>query len=317
MGIMLIRAFTIFSFRPLFALFNNPVSVANATIATWGGLRGAVSLALALMLSQTAALPEAFRQQVLLLTAVIVMMTVVFNGTTMKYLLRWLRLDKPSLAAQITENLAHLTVLKRVRRLVDDLAASDDFRHVYWADVRDEVNGAYEKRQDTIALLEAKTCAGAVVEHEAEFWLKVVNVERSAYWSLFSKGLLSREAIALLNHELDLQIDALKHGKIAPPSQRAPEPSVWSQSLQALVQRFNVMQRQCGFIIFNRLILSFHFYHAESYAAKRVLEELHALKGMDPDFETRIRTTYTNYLNNAKQRLEEMRVWFAGVNPRA
>lgn len=306
-GIMAIRGGILFAFRPIFALFKNPVSVPNVTIATWGGLRGAVSLALALILSQTTALPDSFRQQVLLLTAVIVLITVVFNGGTMKLLLSWLGLDKPSLAAQIAANLAQVTVLNNVKNMIDELATSGNFRNVYWSDVRNEVNAAYAERVKTGEQLEAQIQTIADTEHEAEFWVKVINVERASYWHLFSKGLLSREAISILNHELDVQVDALKHGRIAPPKQRTPEPSLWSQWLQRMVAKFTFLQQRCGFIIFGQLVLNFNFCHAEEYAAKHVLEKIDALKGMEPRYEAHIRETYTDYLNNAKQRLEEMR----------
>jgi len=271
-GIMAIRFAAVFLFRPLFAVFKNPISRSDGLIAAWGGLRGAVSLALALILSQTQSLDPSFRQQALLITAVIVLLTIVFNGATMKMLLSWLGLDKPSLATQVTANLARASVLGNVRKMVNDLSHSANFRNVYWSDVQTEIEAAYQQTVDLCASLQEKIEHTSATEYEAEFWIRVLNIERNAYWELFSQGTLSRQAIAILNHELDLQIDDLKQGQLTPPAQRSPAPSRWQQFLHAFLRQHDVLQKYLGFIIFDHISLMFNFYHAENYAARHVLE---------------------------------------------
>lgn len=61
----------------------------------WGGLRGAVSLALALEVhalqkTKPGAFPEEFANKVLFYTAVVVILTLVVNAPTTGPLLRWL-----------------------------------------------------------------------------------------------------------------------------------------------------------------------------------------------------------------------------------
>lgn len=307
LGIMTIRFCLIFSFRPLFAGFKHPVSRSDAMIASWGGLRGAVSLALALMLSQTQALDAAFRQQALLITAVIVLLTVVFNGATMKTLLAWLGLDKASLASQVTENLTRASVLGKVKHRVDTLSSTEEYRNVYWRDVQTELNASYEGTIAHCEALQAEAERMSATEFEAEIWIRSLNIERKAYWDLFSKGTLSRDALSVLNHELDLQVDDLKQGIIDPPSQRAPLPSRWQIALHGFIRKHDVLQERLSFMIFSHIRLLFNFYHAESHAADKVLKALHALQGMPENIEIKIRNRYTQYHENAKERLEEMR----------
>ena len=59
----------------------------KATALVWGGLRGAVSLSLALSLAQDTAVPLQLRDQILFLTAGIVFLTIVINGSTMEWVL--------------------------------------------------------------------------------------------------------------------------------------------------------------------------------------------------------------------------------------
>lgn len=64
----------------------------ESAILTWGGLRGALAMTLALMVSYTPAIPEDIRSQVLFFTAGIVTLTLCINATTMRALLNRLGL---------------------------------------------------------------------------------------------------------------------------------------------------------------------------------------------------------------------------------
>lgn len=306
-GIMLIRFIAVFAFRPIFSLIKTPISKENAMIASWGGLRGAVSLALALMLSQTPGLDEGFRQQALLFTVFIVLTTVVFNGATMKSLLRYLNLDKPSLSTQISANLAKVSVLNDVKKMIDELSASPNFKNVYWSDVRTEVEELCTLTRTTCDDLERQIEQASTLEHEAEFWLRVLNIERAAYWELFAQGILTDKAISILNHEVDLQMDDLKENIINPPLRRTPKPGKMYQLVNWLQQKNKFFKKTLAFLAFDNITNNFHFLHAEGFAAQRVLHDLSALEGMNKAYENHIRETYQCYLNNSKERLEEMR----------
>lgn len=80
---------------PLSALgLAGKVSHAYRTVIVWGGLRGAVSLALALAVSTEEALPPETRHLVGVLTTGFVLFTLFVNGPTLRPLLRLLGLDK-------------------------------------------------------------------------------------------------------------------------------------------------------------------------------------------------------------------------------
>jgi CPA1 family monovalent cation:H+ antiporter len=80
---------------PLSALgLAGKVSHAYRTVIVWGGLRGAVSLALALAVSADAKLPAETRHLVGVLTTGFVLFTLFVNGPSLRPLLRLLGLDK-------------------------------------------------------------------------------------------------------------------------------------------------------------------------------------------------------------------------------
>mmetsp|Transcript_116033 Transcript_116033/g.300824 ORF Transcript_116033/g.300824 Transcript_116033/m.300824 type:complete len:1168 (+) Transcript_116033:66-3569(+) len=86
--VVLIRGIVIFASRPLLRLLSpdrTPVSAADALVMTWGGLRGAVGLALAIQVWKDRAggnIGEAEANRVLFFTGGIAMLTLIVNATT-------------------------------------------------------------------------------------------------------------------------------------------------------------------------------------------------------------------------------------------
>lgn len=89
---------------PLMKRMGYGLSKRESVILTWGGLRGALGMTLALMVSYTPAIPEDVRSQVLFFTAGIVTLTLCVNATTTRWLLNKLGLINIPSARIILEN---------------------------------------------------------------------------------------------------------------------------------------------------------------------------------------------------------------------
>ncbi|HEY4805004.1 MAG TPA: cation:proton antiporter, partial [Paraburkholderia sp.] len=89
------RLVVVFGMLPLLSRLRltEPVSVAYKLVIAWGGLRGAVTLVLALGLAQDTALPESTRRFVAILATGFVLVSLIVNGTSLKLLIRRLHLD--------------------------------------------------------------------------------------------------------------------------------------------------------------------------------------------------------------------------------
>jgi CPA1 family monovalent cation:H+ antiporter len=89
------RLAVLFLLLPLltFAKLMQPISTAYKLAITWGGLRGALTLVLALSVTEDASLPEEVRRFVAVLATGLVLFTLLVNGTTLRGFIRWLRLD--------------------------------------------------------------------------------------------------------------------------------------------------------------------------------------------------------------------------------
>lgn len=82
---------------PLSALgWSSRLSHAHKAVVLWGGLRGAVSLALALAVTGAPGVPEPVKHSIAILTTGFVLFTLFVNGTTLRPLLHILKLDRLS-----------------------------------------------------------------------------------------------------------------------------------------------------------------------------------------------------------------------------
>ena len=100
LGVLVVAAFAarlavLFLLLPLLTLSKlmQPISTAYKFAITWGGLRGALTLVLALSVTEDGTLPDEVRRFVAVLATGLVLFTLLVNGTTLRIFIRLLRLD--------------------------------------------------------------------------------------------------------------------------------------------------------------------------------------------------------------------------------
>lgn len=102
-GIYIIRTAMIFLFRPIMKRQKYGLSVSQSVVLSWGGLRGALGLTLALLVAYTPSIPSSVREQVLFFTGGIVALSLIVNATTTKFLLKKLKLTTKPISKVILE----------------------------------------------------------------------------------------------------------------------------------------------------------------------------------------------------------------------
>lgn len=182
------------------------VSMGYRTVMWWGGLRGAVSLALALAIYENEAISPEVKTFILPLVCAFVLFTLFINATTVASVMRAFGLDKLSLVDTAVRDRVLAGALGRV---ADDVATYGDSHKVDGKALSVVVN-SYRNR--TVELPTDGSNAETLTETD---WLKfgltaISGQERSAYLNHYAEGYIGSEvARELLNHN-DAMLDAVK-----------------------------------------------------------------------------------------------------------
>ena len=117
----------------------------------WGGLRGAVTLALALAVTENPALPSEVKRLVGILATGFVLFTLIVQGTTLRPVIRWLRLDQLTPLNQALSNQVLAVALQNVREEVAEITRRNELQREV---VRSEAKRFAERLDRAVAAAE-------------------------------------------------------------------------------------------------------------------------------------------------------------------
>jgi NhaP-type Na+/H+ or K+/H+ antiporter len=294
-GVMAIRGIIVMLFRPMMARVSYP----EATVMAWGGLRGAVSLALALVFTQEKALPLELREQLLLVTAGVVFLTILVNGGTLAWLLRRLGLDQAPAGSRLAALNTRSKVLKKLRDSVREVSRKRDLRTVQWTEIDDELEQGLSDNEQRIAAVRTELLEADEKEQARGSWRQVLEIERLASWRAYAQGCLEARSARILDQEVNLRLDRLESGEEIGPPQRADEYVGFLRRVSGLAPfaRFR----------FGALALRHDLARGQSLAAEAVLSELDEIEGMDDDIRTSIEAHYRALQRCGRETLEDLR----------
>ena len=198
-GITIIRAGSVGLFMPILGRIGVGITKEKAIVLVWGGLRGAVSLALALVVAQNDLIPKEIGDQILFLTAGIVVLTILINGLTMEKLLASLGLDKLPPAKEATVQKAKSIVYSEVQEYLPNLKNDEFLQNVNWEEI--------EEGNLVKANLNMPTLKEEVIKDEdlsIAFRRRLLESERKFYWETYKGGTLvadGAKALAMVVEE--------------------------------------------------------------------------------------------------------------------
>ena len=201
LGVNLIRGATIALLSPLLARLGIGLTRDKAIVLTWGGLRGAVALALALSVAQQGQIAAYIREQVLFLTAGLVVLTIVINGGSISALLQWLGLAQLPPAKRATVVKAEGLIHNEVAALLDTLRQDELLAQADWPSIERSLQGLRLSAQ-------FQPSEPGPQEDLAIFYKRqLLESERQNYWNQFSLGLLDQSAAARLVEAVEAALD--------------------------------------------------------------------------------------------------------------
>jgi NhaP-type Na+/H+ or K+/H+ antiporter len=199
-GIMLIRSFSVTLFMPILKRIGIGINREKAIVLVWGGLRGAVSLALALTVAANDQIPKEIGDQVMFLCAGIVVLTILINGTTMGKVLNWLGLDKLPSAKQATVDKAQGEINQTLNQMLPEMMTSEFLKGADWESVKEATRLQADTQLHQSDIIDQEDLAVA-------FKRRLLETERKHYWSQFEQGTLGKVATAKLVEAVEHALD--------------------------------------------------------------------------------------------------------------
>ncbi|WP_432459754.1 cation:proton antiporter domain-containing protein [Agarivorans sp. QJM3NY_25] len=201
LGVMLIRALSIAILMPILGRISIGLSWQKACVLTWGGLRGAVSLALALTLVNHPQIEPLVGQQILFMTAGIVVLTIVINGSSMGWLLNKLQLSGLPHSKQVTVNKAQHLIYRELNQEIKVLKQDPLTIRADWTKI---AKGLQLSENDLDDSLGGDAESG---ELSIAYQRRLLETERQFYWKLYRSGGLERLAVSKLVDGVDRALD--------------------------------------------------------------------------------------------------------------
>jgi CPA1 family monovalent cation:H+ antiporter len=207
-GALIARALVVFGMLPVLERLRlvQPVDSRYKAILVWGGLRGAVTIVLAMVVAGDTRLPESVREFVGLSATLFVLFTLFVNAPTLGLVIHALRLDRLSpLELALRDRVLALSRINVQRHLQTILRRHN--QSVEGLDV-DPISAGEAPVEDVPPALaldpEERVKVGLVT---------LCNHEKELYLEQFEQQILSRRMVAVLAARADRLIDAVRdHG---------------------------------------------------------------------------------------------------------
>ncbi len=198
-GIHIVRAIVIVVLYPFMKRAGYGLPKKDAIIVWYGALRGAIGLALALIVAgvDDQYISAPIKDQFLFFTAGIVTLTLLINASTIKYLVEYLGLTKISPAKASMVNNARQYLHESTKNQIDRLKQDRFIRKSNWETVEGYLpHHAIEEGAD-------------IASHEAivELRKRFLEAEKSSYWHQFKDGLLGPIGVKILSDNISHLLD--------------------------------------------------------------------------------------------------------------
>ncbi|MFO7574932.1 MAG: cation:proton antiporter [Bacteroidales bacterium] len=245
-AIHVVRAFVIMLLFPLMRKAGYGLSRRNSIVVWWGALRGAIALALALIVAGEESIPQELRDQFLFLTAGIVTLTLLVNATTIKPLLNRLGLTRVAPAKALMMSSANRFLRQSTETALIKSKKDRFLNRANWNMVAEYLPDQIPAENNSSVKIETAI---------AETRMRVLEKEKSSYWGQFKEGMLGPVAVRKLTEAINEIID---EGGLISLSQRKDLEHEWkTPRLLSRLQYMPVIGSPARKFFLDRLAISY------------------------------------------------------------
>jgi len=251
---------------------SQPVNNAYKAVIFWGGLRGAIALAMVLSLP-----PFAQREVFVALVMGAVLSTLLVKGLSIEWLVRWLGLDAPLVADRLARLEGDFTAKQSAMDRLPTLLSSGLFAGA----IAMRLQVQYEKRLDSIKAAIEELHRTELVDDDTQhalLSLRGLAEEKSLYVDMLNKGHLSERAFRLLLLVLQQQLDAVRgRGTYRDGQSGGVARHRLEDAVLHLVNKVAALAPLAARLHWQRIVLDYEIARARLQSSRRVLDVLDTL----------------------------------------
>jgi Na+:H+ antiporter len=246
-GIHVARAIMIAILYPIMKRSGYGMNFKESVVVWYGALRGAVGLALALIVAGMDTIPVEVRDQFLFLTAGIVMLTLLINATTVKFVVNMLGLTKISASKAIILNQTHKAINEEMNSELGKISSDRYFKNANTEILTEYLPGYEEIPVDT-----------SLKNNElAELRRRVLEKEKANYWEQFHVGIISSDTVIKLSEAISEMLDS--NGNMPLDERSDLEAMLRNSDFLKRLQKIKWLFAIYRQMNYNKLILSYDF----------------------------------------------------------
>jgi CPA1 family monovalent cation:H+ antiporter len=303
-AMLISRAVVVFGLTPLVGKIpgTESVGIPFQQVMYWGGLRGAIALAIVLSMP-----PFEYKDTLIAIVMGAVLFTLVVQGLTIESVVKFLGLDKLSIADSLAkvegDRNARQEGLERLSGLVSGGMFSQR--------IADNIREKCERELEELALeLNEMHDRMKPLDELSIVAMRCLVREKARYHELFSRGLINEYAFRELDHNVDSQLDDLRHRDLLPKAEFETSPG---KAVDVFLIR--IFEKLPGFreiadeLRTQRTIRDYDITWGRYRGVNSVLHGMSSLTGegdVSPEVESQITTIYEDIRDIMKVELDEM-----------
>jgi len=245
-GIHIVRAIVILLLYPFMKNSGYGLPKKDAYVLWWGALRGAVGLALALIVAGENNIDPSIRDQFLFYIAGIVTLTLLINATTIKAFVTMMGLNKVSPSKKLMITNAKNYIRQASENSIEKLKKDRFMNKADWDTVNEYLPDAIQDKIDLSTHNDSNL---------AETRRRILEKEKSSYWEQFKNGMISASAVQNLSDAINEIIDA--DGKISLSDRKDLEQQWHTPKYLNKFQYYSILRKLAQTIFFDQLAKSY------------------------------------------------------------
>ena len=302
LAMLVARAVIIYGLMPLIGKLPSAeaVSLPFKHVMFWGGLRGAIALAIVL------SLPEfEYRDTFVALVMGAVVFTLVIQGLSIQSLVKWLKLNQSSTSERLVQIEVSIDGKLEAKQRVQSMAGTGVFSNKVTQRLRDECESQICSLKDQFESISKKELTA---EQELNsLYLRTLAEERNKYIEMFNQGHISEGALREQTLVLTMQMDTIRyHGRFEKIHSHKLKRSIEHFIYDTLV-KVPLISRVIERMKLNRIGRDYENLWAHYVASTHVLEcidHLNEIESIRPEVVNLVKGKYQKWHHQAATQLD-------------